>query len=162
MTDASSRSVDRLREFVACVTHGRLVTDATPHASDETHLRFVRPAAIQATGALRGCSIGVRMAIEADGSVISYAFALLGPTATELLAWHWHPTPAFPAPVVPHLHVSAGLRISGPAGERGMVPLDKRHLPTGMVSLAAFVRMLIEEFGVEPLARDWEARLARA
>jgi len=160
MTDASSRSVDRLRDAAACVTHGRLVAHGLEGGG--TRLAFVRPAPVRAAGALRGASIDVRMSLGIDGGVISYVFELAGPAGAELLAWHWHPTPEFPAPVDPHVHVSASLRIVGPGGERGLLPLDKRHLPTGMVSLAAFVRMLIEEFGVEPLARDWRARLAEA
>jgi hypothetical protein len=29
------------------------------------------------------------------------------------------------------------------------------HLPTGFITLADIVRLLIDEFGVEPLRADW-------
>lgn len=78
----------------------------------------------------------------------------------ELLAWHWQPDAAAAGPDYPHLHVSAALRPLLPSGDRAIVPLDKLHLPTGVVPLTAVVRMLIEEFGVQPRAADWRARLA--
>lgn len=71
--------------------------------------------------------------------------------------------PARVSPIVtPHLHVSAALRPSSTDGAGGLFPLDKRHLVTGVVPRAAFVRMLIVECGVEPLAGDWQARLVNA
>jgi len=160
--DGFSRSADRLRDVAGCVTHDRLVGRTLLGSVEDVLFQFGTPAPIRARGALRGSAIGVRVTLDAGGEVLAYAFTLLGPAGAELLAWHWHPTPEYAAPAFPHVHVSASLRIVGPGGERGLLPLDKRHLPTGPVSLAAFVRMLIEEFGVEPLARDWEARLAEA
>lgn len=48
-----------------------------------------------------------------------------------------------------------------PGGATVSHDLDKHHLPAGPVSLAAVVRMLIEEFGAEARG-DWPKRLARA
>ena len=144
------------------MTHSRLVARPIPAPGGGVHVEFETAAPVRVRGALGGSGIAARVVLDAGGEIAAYAFALLGPGGSELIAWHWHPRTLFPAPVFPHLHVAASLRITGPAGERGVFPLDKRHLPTGTVSLAMFVRMLIEEFGVEPLARDWETRLAEA
>jgi hypothetical protein len=62
-------------------------------------------------------------------------------------------------PDFPHLHVSASLDAQVNALTRLRIDLDKVHLPTGLVSLQAFVRMLIAEFGVRPLRADWQDRL---
>jgi hypothetical protein len=41
------------------------------------------------------------------------------------------------------------------------IDLDDRHIATGPVTLAAIVRMLIEEFGVAPRRGDWREVLDR-
>ncbi len=61
-----------------------------------------------------------------------------------------------------HVAPTSTLRPRQPNGERGLVPLDKRRLPTGPVSLSDVVAMLIEEFGAEPLVADWRERLDAA
>jgi hypothetical protein len=60
------------------------------------------------------------------------------------------------------MHVSASLTARVSAAEERRIDLDKRHLPTAWLSLAAVVRILIEEFGVRPLHGDWRQRLDRA
>jgi hypothetical protein len=92
--------------------------------------------------------------------VTGYLIGFHDRAGVELLAWHWQPGPAASGPDHPHLHVSAALRPALSSGDRAVVPLDKMHLPTGVVSLAGVVRMLIEEFGVQPAAADWRQRLA--
>jgi hypothetical protein len=91
--------------------------------------------------------------------MIGYEYSLRDRDDVELLAWHWHPDSSFVTPTFPHMHISAALRPARANGERGVVPLDKLHLPTGQVSLGAFIRMLIEEFDVEPAAGDWRLRI---
>jgi len=66
-------------------------------------------------------------------------------------AYHWHPV-GRSAVTWPHVHVY---------GRTEPEELRKAHLPTGDVSLAALVRMLIDDFGVVPLRADWQAVLAR-
>lgn len=78
----------------------------------------------------------------------------------EVLAWHWQPGPEYAGPDQPHLHVSAAVGFPDGRGHRTMVELDKLHLPTGEVSLPGIVRMVVEEFGVQPIAGDWRERLA--
>jgi hypothetical protein len=95
-----------------------------------------------------------------EPDVVGYAFGLQDRHGVELLAFHRHLPGARGEPRRPHVHVSAALRPRQANGERGLVPLDKRHLPTGAVSLADVVAMLIEEFGAEPLVADWRERLA--
>ena len=168
MTDAPTETIERLRHVVGVVTSARLLsqtdlTDVPPVIA----LGFDAAAPIRASGSLRGAKVSARVRLSDEtaeglgGVVCSYAYALLDRNETELLAYHWHPGSRFAAPPHPHLHVSAALRPAAPDGSRGVLPLDKVHLPTGPVPLAAFARMLVEEFSVEPRVADWAARLAQ-
>lgn len=90
-----------------------------------------------------------------------YAYTLLDHAGRELLAFHRHPDGRSPV-AFPHLHVSAALRGTTPSGEPAVLPLDKVHVPTGHVSAADVVRLLVADLGVETLAADWRARLSQA
>ena len=133
-------------------------------------VEFRQPAAVQATSPLRGGWLEVthffrmeRSEFEAWPSIdrtVSYLYALHDRRGVELLAWHWQPGPRFLGPDHPHMHVSVSLRPWANDAERGLLPLDKLHLPTESVALAAVVRTLIDEFGARPLLPDWRGRLA--
>ncbi|MCA9876259.1 MAG: hypothetical protein KC442_00695 [Thermomicrobiales bacterium] len=86
----------------------------------------------------------------------TYEFRLLDHLERELLVYHWQPGPELRGPDHPHLHVSAALRAQTNAVTTQVYDLDRRHLPTGYVSLAMMVRMVIQEFGVAPLRQDWQ------
>ncbi len=90
----------------------------------------------------------------------AYAYRLLDRDERELLVFHWQPGPDFAGPDYPHLHVSASRIARVTATEERPLPLDKRHIPTGRVFLAAVVRMLITEFEIKPIVADWARRLA--
>lgn len=101
---------------------------------------------------------GVRPSIAADGHGIAfalnaavvqttgYAYHLYDIQGTELLAYHRHPRGSGSRPE-PHLHVRATI---------GEAHLSRMHLPTGRVSLEAFVRLLMMEFAISPLQTDWQ------
>jgi hypothetical protein len=91
-----------------------------------------------------------------------YQYRLLDSEERELLVYHWQPGDAFAGPDHPHAHVSAALSARISAAETETIDLDGRHVATGRVSLEAFVRMLIEEFGVAPQRSDWRQSLERA
>ena len=93
--------------------------------------------------------------------LVAYRYAWFDRNHTELLTYHWHPGPEFAGPDHPHVHVSAALRPALPNGGRAVLPLDKLHLATGPVPLAAFVRTLIEEFGARPRTVDRRERLEK-
>lgn len=101
------------------------------------------------------------MRVRWQPSTLAYSFRLVDRLERELLTYHWMPGPLFLGPDHPHLHVSAALEVQADALTRSTIPLDKLHLPTGQVSIAAFVRMLITELGIEPRRDDWRATLDR-
>lgn len=95
-------------------------------------------------------------------TTVMYEYRLLDRYERELLVYHWQPGPDFLGPSHPHLHVSASLAAQVDAATRREIALDKVHLPTGQVSIAAYVRSLITEFGIAPLRDDWREVLDRA
>jgi len=69
-------------------------------------------------------------------------------TAREVLAFHIHD-----GQPRNHYHLGAG------AGAL-LAPLYKAHIPAGEIDERAFLRMLIADFGVRPLRRNWRTLLA--
>ncbi len=96
-----------------------------------------------------------------DTIVTAYQYALRDHSGRELLAFHWHPDGRSPV-AFPHLHVSAALRGTTPSGDPAVLPLDKLHIPTGHLSAADVVRLLVAELRVRTLTIDWQVRLHRA
>jgi hypothetical protein len=80
--------------------------------------------------------------------VTDYAFQVYR-NGAEFLVFHWHPG-SLSWMAEPHLHVKGSI-----AG----VDLTKAHLPTGEVTLQAFIRFLIVDLGVEPVRTDWRTIL---
>jgi hypothetical protein len=90
-----------------------------------------------------------------------YRYRLLDRDQAELLVYHWQPGPEYAGPDHPHVHVSAALQAKVDARTTREIGLDKLHIATGLVSLAAIVRMLIAEFGIAPQRADWREILER-
>jgi len=91
----------------------------------------------------------------------AYSHVLRDPDGNEIVAYHWHPD-GVSSVRHPHLHLSNQIRPIELGRNQAPLPLADMHLATGVVPLAHVVRMLIEEFGVEPLRDDWDAVLPRS
>lgn len=91
----------------------------------------------------------------------AYEYRILDSQEEELLVYHWQPEGVARGPDYPHVHVSATVSARVSADARQSFPLDKRHVPTGRVSLEAVVRFLIAEWGIAYRHRNWVARLNR-
>lgn len=86
----------------------------------------------------------------------SWTYNILNTNRRDLLTYHW--TPIDQQHPDPHLHVgSAILNSSGHELGKGF---SKLHIATGLVSIQQIVRMLIEEFDVQPVNDNWEAILS--
>jgi hypothetical protein len=178
-SDAASALVEALNAVTDCVTEQRLyVLPPRLESGVVSGLSFGRgdlPISLRSkAGGPSGLmlDIGHWFAIETDHAAergsgwrvatVAYEYRILDARETELLVYHWQPGAIALGPDFPHLHVSAALTARTPAGIDQRFPLDKRHVPTGIVTLADVVRMLIAEFGIAERRRDWPARLARA
>lgn len=86
--------------------------------------------------------------------LVNYWYVLSSAVGQEILAFHWTPE-ANPAVTrtTPHLHVgSVNISQDAPITPK---TFNKLHIPTGYVSIAAFVRFLIEELKVQPRHARW-------
>lgn len=90
---------------------------------------------------------------------IGYTYKILDTIAQEILAFHWPPV-GFSSVTHPHLHLSSQLPPVVTGREQQEIALSDMHIPTGFVTLPDIVRLLIDEFGVEPLRDDWRTVLA--
>ena len=73
----------------------------------------------------------------------AYAYAIdEEASGQELLAFHWHPSGR--SVTWPHIHL--GHALTGG---------DRKRLPSGRIALEQVLRMLIDEFGVQPRRDDW-------
>jgi len=175
--DAHTRPI--IRAVKAIVAEQVFVT-LSPHASDPT-ARVAeisspqgRPFRLKTEGRadrlwLR-CRVSLRVPLppKSDSpdaveiTVDSYAYQLFrgdGQTRLdEVVAYHWTPNDPAAKRSWPHLHV--GSAFLDPVARREPWLLHKTHFLTGPVSAAGFVRMAVEEFGVQPIAADWADRLA--
>lgn len=82
----------------------------------------------------------------------AYYYSLLDAAEKEIIAYHWHPHGNV---TFPHLHICSGARV-------GRADLRNAHIPTGRVSMADLLRMVITEFGVAPRRADWADVLAQS
>ncbi len=144
---------------MACVTPDTLLVVQTPRNPDVLTVTF--PPQQRGIVLLRDergerrfqCSVDHAFTLDAAAvHTTGYAYHLYDLHGTELLAYHWHPHGSGARPD-PHLHVRATI---------GTAHLSRMHLPTGRVSLEAFVRLLITEFGISPLQADWRRILDTA
>jgi hypothetical protein len=78
---------------------------------------------------------------------------------TEFITYHWHPE-SVQGNRRPHMHV--GPAIAGPARQVGDLHVHRAHFPTGIVELSSIIRLLIEEFRVDPNRDDWQEILSSA
>jgi hypothetical protein len=92
-----------------------------------------------------------------NSSIVGYSYIVWYQDSIEIVAYHWHPDSS-EGSADPHIHF-------GPASARpdsAVRPgeLHKVHFPSGFVVLEDVIRLLIEEFNVEPRRSDWEGILS--
>lgn len=90
--------------------------------------------------------------------IAGYTYSLADRLDRELFAYHWHPDAASWAKFR-HLHLSGRLAPLS-LGEGGELSLGNIHFPTERITVAAFVRLLIEQVAVVPRRTEWHGILA--
>jgi hypothetical protein len=91
--------------------------------------------------------------------IVGYVCRLLDAEGAEIIAYHWH-SEGISHVRDPHLHLSSQLEPIRLGRGDDTAPLGAMHIPTGFVPLADVVRLLIDEFGIEPRRDDWPTILA--
>lgn len=84
-------------------------------------------------------------------TITAYIYTLEDQKGHEIFSYQWHP--ADHRIDFPHLHLGHGAQVRHPG-------FEKAHLPTGRVSLEEVLRLLIMDFAVRPLRKDWSAVLS--
>jgi hypothetical protein len=162
---------ETLGSVTSCVTAQRLrASRSLPDPDQLRSVRFDEPSSLRApSGGPGGLFLDafllfaiVPIGRRWQAAVRMYQYRLLDQQHAELLVYHWQPGAEFSGPDHPHIHVSATLNARTDALTTRAIDLDRRHVVTGQVSLAAVVRMLIEEFDVAPQRHDWRETLDRA
>ena len=83
--------------------------------------------------------------------IAAYNYVIYDSEIREILIYHWHPRGSSPF-AMPHLHLKQGAQV-------GRSEVRDAHLPTGEVSLVAFLRLLVVDLGVQPRRQDWDTIL---
>lgn len=172
---------DWLQQALSCVTDAVLTVSPNGYQpSDAPHrlsLGDGTPVLLRAplsSGATRvGLSVfqAYRIVRAGERSVwriqtVAYQYALDDSDRREILAYHWHPH--IENVVYPHLHINRGA-VPREVGSTRLAPtqivllpeMAQAHLPTRRIALEDMLRLLIEQFRVEPIRRDWDAVLQR-
>ena len=82
----------------------------------------------------------------------AYQYAIDDEKEKELFAFQWHPDSKIK---FPHLHLGSSAKIAEKT-------LKKLHLPTGRIALEQVLRLAVEDLGIKPLNRRWDAILSEA
>ena len=168
---AVDTALDRLRPIAACVTDRLVVASGfrpltQPHEFAFAPLR--EPVPLRTAGRQRRLLLTMKHSyaiVEAADApdafevrTTGYRYHVLDLQQREVLAYHWHPEGISPI-TYPHLHLSGRLSPLDLGPRQEPAALGEMHLPTGFVTLADVVRLLITEFGIAPRRADWEAIL---
>ncbi|HYI15015.1 MAG TPA: hypothetical protein VEX37_06470 [Thermomicrobiales bacterium] len=171
--DAVARFVEHLRTITGCITQVPLTAQPTSagtfqvifHGGSPVELRTERDHPPILLSVVHHCRPGPHPTMRGRYSVTStyYAYEILDLNEREILVYHWHPAGVSPA-TEPHLHLSPSIApVMVPSTGRSLQPiaLTDMHIPTGLMRMGDIVRVLIDDFKVRPLRRDWAAILAR-
>lgn len=84
-------------------------------------------------------------------NVVAYAYTLLDADQREVLNYHWHPI-GNSRVSTPHLHLEQGAMVGRPE-------VRDAHLPTGAITIGAFLHLLVQDLSVMPERQDWASIL---
>ena len=155
---AVSNYVDSIQRLISCVSNAVVSVDGGYYVSDTSHVLRLsqgRPVRLGRASSLWLTLQQYYHIVEVEGprvywmiAVEGYEYTLIDAGGREILTYHWHPRGESPI-AFHHLHLEHGA---------GMVreELQTAHLPTGYVSVADILRLLIVDFRVEPRRGDWE------
>ena len=159
--DAVNNYVSLIQRLVSCVSDAVASVDGGYYVSDTSHaLRLNRGRSVRISG-----TTNLQMAFQQYYRIVEtevqrtqwivivegYEYKLLDTDGKEILIYHWHPR-GQGAIAFHHLHIGHGAEVS-------REELQTAHLPTGYVSVADILRLLITDFRASPRRDDWESIL---
>jgi hypothetical protein len=162
-SEAYKRFQDDLNEALSCVTAGRLTIPRGPRLVSDLEYSIVlnhgRPVDLSGEHRLRFRALQNFTIMETEASergryrvrTTEYVYQIATRDEEELLAYHWTPEKPVGFRLYPHLHIG----LVSIAKDAPIPEFHKLHLPTSRVSLESIVRLLIDDFGVQPRRSNW-------
>ena len=161
--EAVSEYVSSIQRVVSRVSNAVVSVDGGYYVSDAPHILRLNQGRPVRTGGTHGIRLAfyqyyrvietevprVRWMVVEEG----YEYKILDADGREIIVYHWHPVEHNPI-AFHHLHLEHGAEV-------GREELQTAHLPTGYVSVADILRLLIFDFGVVPRRGDWEEVINR-
>ena len=159
--EAVGEYVDTVQRVVSCITDAVVEVGGGYYVSNTPHtlaLSERRPARVGGMSRLWLAFRQYYRVIRHDPprtmwtvEEVGYRYRIMDDDRREILAYHWHPM-GRSSFITQHLHIGHGAML-------GREEFQTAHLPTGRVSLADILRLLIRDFGAVPRRRDWESVL---
>ena len=160
--EAVNNYVDPIQRAVSCVSDSVVSVDGGYYVSHTAHVLALNRGIPVRLGGISRVWLSLQQyyrIIETEvpddmWTVVEtgYEYEILDANHREILAYHWHPT-GLSSFVSQHLHLGYGASV-------GREDLLAAHLPTGYVSIAGMLSLLIRDFGVTPRRPDWESVLS--
>ena len=153
-----------IQRLISCVTDSVVDVAGGYHLSPVPHTLAMNGGQPIALGGLSRLMLGLQQnyrIVETGPSAETYRVEIAGynyvvydSERREILIYHWHPHGNSPVET-PHLHLKQGAQVGRPE-------VRDAHLPTGDVPLVAFLRLLVNDLGVQPRRSDWDTLLTDA
>lgn len=86
-----------------------------------------------------------------------YQYTISNHHQREVITYHWHPGQRS-REHGPHVHIGSAV-IDSDSSDIGKT-FSRFHIPTGYISIAQVVRLMLTDFNVVPNRQDWQAVLA--
>ena len=157
-SEAVSNYVEPVQRAVSCVSDSVVSVDGGYYVSDTPHILTLNRGIPVRIGGTLGVWLSFQQyyrIVETEFSddtwtvmEAGYEYEILDDDHREILAYHWHPT-GLSSFASQHLHLGYGASI-------GREELLTAHLPSGYVSAADILRLLIRDFDAIPRRPDWE------
>ena len=159
--EAVGEYVGAIQRAVSCITDAIVGVGGGYYISDTPHtleLNERRPVRLGGTSRLWMAFSRYYRIIKYDSpramwtvEEVGYRHRIMDSDRRETLAYHWHPM-GRSSFIAQHLHIGHGAML-------GREEFHTAHLPTGRVSLADIIRLLIRDFGATPRRPNWESIL---
>ena len=160
--EAVSNYVEPIQRAVSCVSDSVVSADGGYYVSHAPHILTLNRGIPVRIGGTSGIWLSfqqyyriVETEVPDDRWTVieaGYEYEILDSDHSEVLAYHWHPT-GLSSFASQHLHLGYGASI-------GREELLNAHLPSGYVSVADILRLLIRDFDATPRRPDWDSVLS--
>ena len=159
--EAVSNYIGSIQRLISCISDAVVSVEGGYYVSDTSHVLRLNQDRPVRLGRMSGLWLTLKQyyhIVETEGlrvhwtiAIEGYEYTIVDSDGREILTYHWHPGGQSPI-AFHHLHLEHGAEV-------GREELQTAHLPTGYVSVADIIRLLIVDFGATPQRGDWESVL---